>query len=94
MIRFAFWHRFSRATRADRKLTRRLARRIEADRELAEMTSVHVYVLAGHVTLYGFVRGYRTRDRLLDVVCSVPGVRSVEASLQVLPVDEIELVDA
>ncbi|BBM72997.1 BON domain-containing protein [Rhodothermus marinus] len=94
MGRFAFWHRFSKATRADRRLARRLARRIEADRALAETTSVHVYVLEGHVTLYGFVRGEAARRRLLDVVQSVSGVRSVEASLQVLPAEELELVGA
>ena len=94
MGRLAFWHRFSEATRADRRLARRLARRIESDRALAEATSVHVYVLEGHVTLYGFVRGEAARQRLLQAVQSVPGVRSVEASLQVLPVVERELVGA
>lgn len=73
---------------------RRLARRIEADRTLAEMTSVHVYVLEGHVTLYGFVRGEAARRRLLEVVHAVPGVRSVQASLQVLPEEEPALVEA
>ncbi len=94
MDRFAFWHRFSKATRTDRKLVRRLAQRIEADRALAEAISVHVYILEGHVTLYGFVRDEAVRCRLLDIVQSLPGVRSVEASLQVLAAEEPELVGA
>lgn len=44
--------------------------------------------------LYGFVRGEAIHRRLLDVVQSVPGVRSVETSLHVLPAEERELVGA
>lgn len=95
MVRLAFWHRFfPKAICPDYWLVRRLAGRIESDRALLEATRVHVYVLEGHVMLYGFVRGEAIHRRLLDVVQSVPGVRSVETSLHVLPAEERELVGA